>query len=192
MSPHDSDGRVRAVIESPRGSRNKLKYEPGLDVFVLDHVLPVGLEFPLDYGFIPGTRGQDGDPIDVLVLMDAPVVPGCAVPVRLVAVIEAEQADDPDRWFRNDRLIGIAHASDSLANVQDLDDLEPILLDQIETWFGTYNTLRGRQFRPRARRPASVAKELVKLATTPRRRAAPGARARVSPRSSRESTGTAR
>ena len=119
MSPHDSDGRVRAVIEFPRGSRNKLKYEPGLDVFVLDHVLPVGLEFPLDYGFIPGTRGQDGDPIDVLVLMDAPVVPGCAVPVRLVAVIEAEQADDPDRWFRNDRLIGIAHASDSLANVQD-------------------------------------------------------------------------
>src|SRR5688500_13162768 len=72
LPPTDEKGRVRAVIESPRGTRNKMKCEPDAGVFRITHVLPVGMSFPFDFGFIPGTRAPDGDPLDVLILMDAP------------------------------------------------------------------------------------------------------------------------
>ena len=79
------------VIETPKGSPNKLAFEPRFGTFVLKIVLPAGAVFPFDFGFVPSTRAEDGDPVDVLVLMDAPVFPGCVVPSRLVGVIDAEQ-----------------------------------------------------------------------------------------------------
>ena len=81
------------VIETPRGSRNKYRYDDDLGLFMLGGVLPAGAVFPFDFGFIPSTCGEDGDPLDVLVLLDDYAFAGCLVPSRLVGVIEASQTE---------------------------------------------------------------------------------------------------
>ena len=93
LAPFEDDC-VLVVIETPKGSPNKLTFEPRYGTFVLKGVLPAGAVFPFDFGFVPSTRADDGDPLDVLVLMDAPVYPGCIVPSRLIGVIEAEQTEE--------------------------------------------------------------------------------------------------
>ena len=84
-------GDVHVIVETPKGCANKLKYEPTFSAFTLAKVLPAGMVFPYDFGFVPGTVGDDGDPLDVLLLIDAPVFPGCVVDARLIGVVEAEQ-----------------------------------------------------------------------------------------------------
>jgi inorganic pyrophosphatase len=105
---------LMVVIETPKGSPNKLAFEPRYGTFVLKGVLPAGAVFPFDFGFVPSTRGEDGDPLDVLVLMDAPVYPGCIVPSRLIGVIEAEQTENGETE-RNDRLLAVAANSANTA-----------------------------------------------------------------------------
>jgi len=87
------DDELRIVIETPKGSRNKYSYDPECDCMQLSTVLPEGMSFPYDFGFIPSTLGDDGDPLDVLILMDAPVVPGCIVRARLLGAIQAKQKE---------------------------------------------------------------------------------------------------
>ena len=89
ISPFDGDGDVRIVIETPRGSRSKYSYDPECDCMQLSTVLPEGMVFPYDFGFVPSTLGEDGDPLDILVLMEASVIPGCVVRARLVGAFEA-------------------------------------------------------------------------------------------------------
>jgi hypothetical protein len=84
---------IKVIVETPRGSRNKYKYERRLKRFRLKSVLPSGTEFPYDFGFVPKTRAADGDPLDVLVLMDEGTFPGCVVEVRLIGVFEARQTE---------------------------------------------------------------------------------------------------
>ena len=153
-----------AVIESPQGSRNKLKYEPALGVFKVSESLSAGMSFPFDFGFIPGTRGEDGDPMDVLILMDAPAYPGCVVSITLLGVIEAEQRDDGESPVRNDRLIALAEGSTERGTPTGLKDLDDQLLDQIEAFFADYNRLRGRAFKTLGRRGAGRAERLLERA----------------------------
>src|SRR4051794_16686563 len=109
LSAWDADeGGVNVVIETPKGSRNKFAYDPASRLFELKKVLPRGIAFPFDFGFIPSTLAEDGDPLDVLVLMDEPAFPGCKVRCRLVGVIEAEQTEKGKKTLRNDRLIAVA------------------------------------------------------------------------------------
>src|SRR5579864_2694432 len=94
ITPFDREtGDLKIVIETPKGSRNKYKYEPENDCLELTTALPDGMNFPFDFGFIPSTLGEDGDPLDVLVLMDAPVVPGCVIRGRLIGVMKARQRE---------------------------------------------------------------------------------------------------
>jgi inorganic pyrophosphatase len=160
----DDEGRLQAVIESPQGSQNKLKYLPDAQVFIVDHSLPAGLHFPFDFGFIPSTLAEDGDPLDILILMDAPAYPGCLVTVRLLGVIEAEQTDPRNPTVRNDRLIGLAEGSSERGDLTSLKDLGAGLLDQIEAFFATYNRLRGRTFSVLARRGVPTARKLIRNA----------------------------
>src|SRR5688572_32148113 len=89
----ETPGTVRAVVETPRGSRNKYAYDPKIATITLSKVMPEGHVFPFDFGFLPRTKGEDGDPIDVLVLMDEPVVPGCVVECRLIGVFQINQTE---------------------------------------------------------------------------------------------------
>src|SRR3954468_15152110 len=82
------------IVETPKGSQNKYEYEPRSGSFILAGVLPAGAVFPFDFGFVPSTLGEDGDPLDVLLLMDAAAFSGCIVYARLIGVIEAEQTED--------------------------------------------------------------------------------------------------
>lgn len=94
LKPFDAEtGNLNVVIETPKNCRNKYAYDEKLGIFVLKSILAVGQSFPYDFGFIPQTLGGDGDPLDVLVLMDEPAFAGCLVPSRLVGVIEAKQTD---------------------------------------------------------------------------------------------------
>ena len=91
IEPFSKRDDLRIVIERPDGSRNEYSYDPGCDCMQLSAVLPEGLVFPYDFGFVPSTLGQDGDPLDVLILMDEPVVPRCVVRAGLIGAIQAEQ-----------------------------------------------------------------------------------------------------
>src|SRR5262245_5772097 len=83
--------RLNVVVDTPKGSRNKYKLDEKLGQWRLSKILPQGMSFPYDFGFVPSTRGEDGDPIDVLLIMDEPTFPGCIVSARLIGVIQAEQ-----------------------------------------------------------------------------------------------------
>ena len=87
LKPIDKkDGTLQVIIETPKGSRNKFSFDPDQEVFSLKKVLPAGMVFPYDFGFLPRTLADDGDPIDVLLLMDEPAYPGCLVPSRLIEI----------------------------------------------------------------------------------------------------------
>ena len=108
--PHQLDAKkatCRAIIETPKGCRNKFDYDPETNLFMLGGLLPEGMMFPFDFGFIPSTLGDDADPLDILVLMDAPAHPGCLIDVRLIGIITAEQTED-GKTEANDRLMGVA------------------------------------------------------------------------------------
>jgi inorganic pyrophosphatase len=113
---------VQVVIETPRGGPNKYKFEPKIGSFKLKKVLPAGMVFPYDFGFIPSTCAPDGDPLDVLLLMNEEAFPGCVVESRLVGVIEAEQVEDGE-VSRNDRLIAVARESHTHSNLSEINDL---------------------------------------------------------------------
>ena len=130
------------IVETPRNSRNKLKYDPDRNLFKLSKVMPEGMLFPHDFGFVPATKAEDGDPLDVLVLTDEPLYPGCLVECRLVGVIKAEQEQDGKK-NRNDRLIAVAMQSVLYSDTHTLDDLNPTVLKQIEDFFVNYHRGRG-------------------------------------------------
>lgn len=157
-------GTWEIVVETPKGSHNKLKFDPHRDAFRLSHVLPVGMSFPFDFGFLPQTRAGDGDPLDVLVLMDAPCPTGCLVDVRLIGLLEVEQREEDGDVVRNDRLIAVASTSATHAATRELTDLAPALLAQIEAFFDQYNRLDGKDFRVLHRRGARAAAALAQNA----------------------------
>jgi inorganic pyrophosphatase len=136
----------RAIIETPKGSRNKFDYDPDSDLFMLGGLLPEGMMFPFDFGFIPSTLGEDGDPLDVLVLMDAPAHVGCLIEVRVIGIIQAKQIED-GKSESNDRLLGVAIHSYDHEDLESIDDVSQTLLDQLEAFFISYNKQRGKKFK---------------------------------------------
>lgn len=151
---------LNVVIEVPKGTRNKWKYDEKLQLFRLSKVLPAGSVFPFDFGFLPSRRSPDGAPLDVLVFSEEPAVVGAVLPVRLLGVIEAEQRE-AKKVSRNDRLLGVVETPYNRPREHTLDDLGPGLLDAVETFFITYNRAEGREFKPLARRDAEHARGLI-------------------------------
>jgi inorganic pyrophosphatase len=135
----------KAIIETPKGCRNKFDYDRGSNLFMLGGLLPEGMMFPFDFGFIPQTLGDDGDPVDVMVLMDAPAHVGCLIQIRIIGIIEAKQTED-GKTERNDRLLGVAVHSYNHENLMTIEDVSKTLLDQVEAFFVSYNQQRGKKF----------------------------------------------
>lgn len=170
LSTYAGDKEVlNAVIETPKGCRSKFDYDPELGLFKLGQVLPAGAVFPFDFGFVPGTLGEDGDPLDVLVLMDESAFPGCLVPARLIGAIKAEQTEE-GRTFRNDRLIAVAEGSHRHRDVTSLQQVGLVLVEEIEHFFVSYNQMRGKIFRPQGCLDAAEAHRLVRAGMKRRQR----------------------
>jgi inorganic pyrophosphatase len=162
ISPLNAEtGELNVIIETPKGCRNKYAFDEDLGIFALKGVLAAGHSFPFDFGFLPQTLGGDGDPLDVLVLMDEAAFPGCLVPSRLIGVIEAEQTERDGRTERNDRLIAVAADSHTHSHVKSINDLNEKLVEEIEHFFISYNDVKGKKFEPLGRFAARKAKTLV-------------------------------
>ncbi|WP_210357275.1 inorganic diphosphatase [Sphingomonas beigongshangi] len=164
--PHRLDDEThscRAIIETPRGHRSKFDYDPASGLFELAGVLPAGMAFPLSFGFIPGTKAEDGDPVDILVLADEDLPVGCLVTVRLLGVVEAEQTDYGETC-RNDRLIGKVAKSHTYRDVESLTTLGTAFTDDLGLFFQTYNRLHDRNFAVTAIGDAPRAAELIRQA----------------------------
>jgi inorganic pyrophosphatase len=147
---------ANVVIETPKGQANKLKFDPALGTMRLGRVLPLGMVFPFDFGFLPSTKAPDGDPLDVLVLMDAPVVPGCVVETHIIGVLRCQQREGRGQPVRNDRLIGVAAAA-TTTTARSLRDIDADLLRQIEAFFVEYHRIEGRTFEVLRREGAAAA-----------------------------------
>jgi inorganic pyrophosphatase len=161
LSAREPDsGLVRVVVDTPKGSRNKYKYDELLGLYRLSKVLPLGLAFPYDFGFIPSTQAADGDPLDVLLLGEDALFPGCLVTVRLVGVLQAEQTEH-GQTFRNDRLLGAIETPVNRPVIQTLEDLRSERLEAIEYFFMAYNHLEGRHFQPLGRHGPAMAEQLL-------------------------------
>ena len=174
----DDSGLLHVIIETAKGSRTKFKYDEKLALFKLHKVLPRGMVFPYDFGFVPSTRGEDGDPIDVLVVMEDATFPGCLVTTRLLGAIQAEQTEK-GVTIRNDRLIGVPQTPKIHPKERSLSDLAPGLLDQIENFFLSYNRSEGRKFQVVGRvGPTAAAKLLDQAVRTFRRSGRGGAKKR--------------
>jgi inorganic pyrophosphatase len=133
---------IEAIIETPKGSRNKITYDPSTGKFKLSKVMPEGMMFPYDFGFVPSTKAEDGDPLDVLVLTDEPLFPGCLVECSIIGALKAEQKEKR-HTNRNDRLIAVADQSLLYSDIKRLKDLNPKVMEQIEAFFINYQKVRG-------------------------------------------------
>jgi len=161
LSAREPDsGLVRVVVDTPKGSRNKYTYDEHVGLYRLSKVLPLGLAFPYDFGFIPSTQAEDGDPLDVLLLGEEALFPGCLVTVRLVGVLQAEQTEH-GTTFRNDRLLGAIETPVNRPVIQTLEDLRSERLEEIESFFMAYNHLEGRHFQPLGRYGPAMAERLL-------------------------------
>jgi inorganic pyrophosphatase len=152
---------LRVVIETPKGSRNKFAFNPDERIFELKKVLPAGMTFPYDFGFVPSTRADDGDPVDVLVLMDEPAFPGCALSCRPIGVIEGEQGDKKKKK-RNDRIVAVQEDAHSWADIKTMDDLGKEFCSELEEFFVNYHRLSGKQYRVLDVKGPGTARKLVK------------------------------
>jgi inorganic pyrophosphatase len=164
LDPQLGDGNtLRVVVETPRGSRHKYAWNEELHAFELRSTLPSGMAWPYDYGFIPGTKGEDGDPLDILVLMDEPTFAGCILRVRLIGAFKIEK-----NGKRNDRYVGCLlpskETSLSTDGYESLKDLPEQLLQEMETFLQMYSVQKGNDVRLLGRMGASRSIEAVKSA----------------------------
>src|SRR5262245_36090417 len=141
------DGKcIHVIVETPKGSRNKFAFDEKKGLFRLKKVLPVGMAFPYDFGFAPSTKAEDGDPVDVLVLMDEPAFPGCLLECRVIGIIEGEQGSKKEK-VRNDRIVAIERANHSFSDISHIRELDKKFVCELEEFFVNYHALSGNKYR---------------------------------------------
>jgi inorganic pyrophosphatase len=138
---------IQVVIETHKNSPVKYNYDPGSGGFILNKALPAGMVFPFDFGFIPGTKGQDGDPLDALVMSEFVTFPGCRVNCRLIGCLQAEQTEG-GKTIRNDRYFFIPDISIVYQQVKTAGDLPAQLRKELLLFFINYNKAAGKIFKP--------------------------------------------
>ncbi len=138
---------LNVIIETPYKSRNKFAYDEESGLFKLKKVIPAGLEFPCDMGFIPGTKGKDEDPLDALILMDEITYPGCLIECRLLGVIKAVQESKKGEKVRNDRFIVVPDVMNEYDHLNSIKDLNANKLLSIVSFFKDYNKKEKKKFK---------------------------------------------
>jgi inorganic pyrophosphatase len=152
------------VVESPRGSSVKLKHDPDMDVFGISRPLPLGLVYPCDWGFVPSTKGPDGDPVDAAVFWDVSTFPGVVIQCRAFAVIEIDQRvpDDASQRRRNDRILAIPVEARREAGLTSFEALPGRVRDELELFFVTAAALEGKDPKVLGWKGAQAALELIR------------------------------
>jgi inorganic pyrophosphatase len=140
MNPHLEDGSVTALIEIPRGSKNKYEWDEEMEGVALSRVLYQSVAYPAEYGFIPGTMADDGDALDVVVLIDQPTFPGCLMRVRPIGILRLRQEGE-----RDDKVLCVAVSDPLYAETSDIGDIPNHRLLEIRHFFATYTELEGRE-----------------------------------------------
>ena len=141
------DGSLNVVVESPRGSAIKLKYDHATGLMIMSRPLIVGLTYPYDWGFIPGTRGPDGDPADAMVIWDCSSYPGTLIPCRLIGMLSVEQKQPSGERVRNDRVMAVPVEAARSADVRTVDDLPDRTCQELERFFLASVAFQGKELR---------------------------------------------
>ena len=151
------------VIETPKGSALKYSYDPVSHFFELRKILPAGMVFPYDFGFIPGTKGEDGDPLDIIVISEFKSFPGCKMSCRVIGGIKAEQSKKKgkEEMIRNDRFIAIPDCSSIFEKITSVKDLPDSIMDELEAFFIEYNKLQGKEFKALRKLDAHEAMDII-------------------------------
>ena len=136
--------KVYAVVETPRGSRAKLSFDPKLKGFTLSKPLLAGLTYPYDWGFVPSTKAEDGDPLDVLIIHDAATYPGLIVQCRPIGILEVMQTTKGKKE-RNDRLFAFTDRSPFEGDLQDVRDLQKRAIEELEKFFQATDALEDKK-----------------------------------------------
>ena len=147
------------IVEIPRNSANKYEYDPQLGVFRLDRTLYSPMHYPGDYGFIPGTRAGDGDPMDVLTLVDEPSHPGVLISVRPVGWLEMRDQGEAD-----EKILAVPNRNPRFDQMHDIAEVFPHTLREIEYFFQIYKELEGKTTEIRGWRTAEEARVLIRQA----------------------------
>jgi len=133
-------GVVNILIEITAGSKNKYEYDKDLQAFALDRVLYSSVKYPCDYGFIPNTLADDGDPLDGMVLMDEPTFPGCVIAARPIGLLEMIDGGD-----RDEKLLCVPDKDPRYADVKSIKDIAPHRLAEIAEFFRSYKNLEKKK-----------------------------------------------
>jgi inorganic pyrophosphatase len=129
-------GIINVLIEIPAGSKNKYEFDKDLNAFALDRVLFSSVQYPLDYGFVPNTLADDGDPLDGMVIMDQPTFPGCVIAARPIGMLEMIDGGD-----RDEKILCVPDKDPRYAQVKSIKDISQHRLDEITEFFKTYKNL---------------------------------------------------
>jgi inorganic pyrophosphatase len=137
---------VNIIIETPRGSAQKYALDKEAGLFKLKKIMPRGMVFPFDFGYIPDTTGEDGDPLDAMIISEFSSFPGCMIECRPIGVLEAEQKSKKEK-VRNDRYFFIPVLSKQFEHIESLKDIPKDQMKEIEEFFIQYNKIEGKEFR---------------------------------------------
>ena len=129
-------GLINVLIEITGGSKNKYEFDKDLQAFALDRVLYSSVQYPYDYGFVPNTLADDGDPLDGIVIMDEPTFPGCVIPARPIGMLEMIDGGD-----RDEKILCVPDKDPRYTEVKSLKDVAPHRLEEIAEFFRTYKNL---------------------------------------------------
>jgi inorganic pyrophosphatase len=153
---------VEVVIETPKGSAQKYDYDSKTHFFKMSKILPSGMVFPYDFGFIPDTQGEDGDPLDTIVISEFNSFPGVMIKCRVIGGIKAEQTgEDGKKTIRNDRFLAIPKCSNIFEKVKTIEDLPKQIMDDLEEFFVDYNKLEGKNFKALKKMDSKEAQRLI-------------------------------
>lgn len=133
-------GLLNVLIEIPGGSKNKYEFDKDLNAFALDRVLFASVQYPYDYGFVPNTLADDGDPLDGIVIMDQPTFPGCVITARPIGMLEMIDGGD-----RDEKILCVPVSDPRYAEVKSLKDVSPHRLEEIAEFFRTYKNLEKKE-----------------------------------------------
>ena len=154
----ESPNIVTAVVEIPQGSVNKYEYDKKLNVFRLDRKLFSPVHYPGDYGFVPRTLAEDGDPLDILILGDDPTFPGCVYDARPIGLFEML-----DQGVRDEKILACATGNPRFSAIQDYKQIQPHVLREVEHFFSIYKDLEGKRTKVLGWKDRDAAHEIIRV-----------------------------